>query len=119
MIGARELALMKRDAALINTGRGELVVEADLVEALRGRRIRCAALDVFTGINVFAADGFAVDHPLFALDNVLLTPHVAAMSEESLADSQRRGAQAVVDVLTGKRPRYPVNPAALIAATQS
>ncbi len=101
---------MKRDAVLVNTARGEIVNEADLAAALRGGVIRYAALDVFAGINVFAPDGFPVDHPFFGLGNVLLTPHMAAGSEEALADARQRGARAVVEVLEGRAPPHPVNP---------
>lgn len=110
MIGRRELRRMKRDAVLVNTARGEIVNEDDLAAALRGGDIRYAALDVFAGIDVFAPDGFPVDHPFFGLANVLLTPHMAAGSEEALADARRRGARAVVEVLAGRAPPHPVNP---------
>jgi len=110
MISMKQLVKMKKSAVLVNTGRGELVNEADLVKALKEGIIRFAALDVFAGINVFAPDGFPTDHPFFSLDNVLLTPHVAALSQESLSDSRLRGAQAVADVLGGQWPRHPVNP---------
>jgi len=109
MMTGERLRAMKRDAVLVNTGRGDLVVEQDLVEALREGSLRYAALDVFAGINVFAPDGFPTDHPLFSLPNVLLTPHVAAYSEESLADACERGARAVVEALAGKPPRHLVN----------
>jgi len=101
---------MKPGAVLINTSRGELVDEADLAAVLRCGKIRYAALDVFAGINVFASNGFATDHPFFSLDNMLLTPHVAAYSEESQSEARIRGAQAVVEVLSGRWPRHPVNP---------
>lgn len=110
MIAMPELRRMKRSAVLVNTARGELVDEADLVAALRGGVIRFAALDVFAGLNVFAPAGFPVDHPFFGLDNVLLTPHMAAHSEEALADARRRGARAVVEVLAGRAPPHLVNP---------
>ena len=110
MIGLRELRRMKPTAVLVNTGRGELVVEDDLVTALREGIIRFAALDVYAGVNVFAEGGFPTDHPLFSLDNVLLTPHIAAYSQESAEASHRGGAQAVVKVLTGHWPTHPVNP---------
>lgn len=110
MLGMCELKRMKPTAVLVNTGRGELVKEDELVTALREGVIRYAALDVYGVINVFQSAGFATDHPLFDLDNVLLTPHVSAYSQEALEDVQIRGAQAVVDVLSGKSPQYPVNP---------
>jgi len=110
LLGLREFRRMKPSAVLINTGRGELIVEEDLVTALREGSIRFAALDVYAGINVFAEGGFPTDHPLFVLENVLLTPHVAAYSRESFAASHRDGARAVVEVLTGQPPRHPVNP---------
>jgi D-3-phosphoglycerate dehydrogenase len=108
MLSLREFRKMKPSAVLVNTGRGELVDEADLVTALRQRIIRYAALDVFAGINVFTLGGFPTDHPLFSLENVQLTPHVAAYSHEANAGAP--GAQAVVDVLSGRWPQHPVNP---------
>lgn len=110
MIGMARLRLMKKSAILVNTGRGELVVETDLATALREGVIRFAAIDVFAGINVFAPDGFPTTHPFFGLENVLMTPHVAATSIESGDESRRRAAEAVADVLSGRWPRHPVNP---------
>jgi len=110
MLGLREFRQMKPSAVLVNTGRGELIVEDDLVTSLREGIIRFAALDVYAGINVFAEGGFPTDHPLFGLKNVLLTPHVAAYSQESFAESHRDGARAVVEVLSGQPPSHPVNP---------
>lgn len=110
LIGHRELARMRPTAALINTARGELVVEDDLVAALQAGVIRTAALDVFAGINVFAEEGFATDHRFFDLPNVLLTPHVAAYSVESGAEQRLGGAEAVAAALAGKRPAHLVNP---------
>lgn len=109
MISARELHKMKPTAVIVNTGRGDLIVEDDLIEALRDGTISFAALDVFSGINVFAPGGFPTDHPFFSLKNVILTPHFAAASEEAKMESVVRGAQAVVDVLSGKKPANPVN----------
>jgi D-3-phosphoglycerate dehydrogenase len=110
MLTLREFRRMKPTAVLVNTGRGELVNEDDLVVALRTGVIRYAALDVFAGINVFSPEGFPTDHPLFGLPNVLMTPHVAAYSTESGFEQKTKGAQAVVDVLSGKWPQHLVNP---------
>ena len=62
---------MKPSAVLINVGRGPVVEEAALVEALAGRRIRGAALDVFE------VEPLPAGHPFYSLDNVLLSPHGA------------------------------------------
>lgn len=110
MLALPQFRKMKPTAVLVNTGRGELVNEDDLALALREGIIRYAALDVFGAVNVFAVDGFPTTHPLFRLDNVLLSPHMAAASVEASFACRRRGAQAVVDVLSGKWPEHPVNP---------
>jgi len=110
MLAMPQFKKMKPGAVLVNTGRGELTNEDDLATALQEGVIRYAALDVFGIVNVFDANGFSMEHALFKLDNVLLTPHVAAASEEAAADCQRRAAQAVVDVLNGRWPEHAVNP---------
>jgi D-3-phosphoglycerate dehydrogenase len=110
MLAWPQFRKMKRTAVLINTGRGELVNEDDLAAALRDGVIRFAALDVFGIVNVFDANGFPTEHPLFKLDNVLFTPHYGAASVEGALECRRRAAQAVVDVLSGRWPEHPVNP---------
>jgi D-3-phosphoglycerate dehydrogenase len=110
MLALPQFRKMKRTAVLINTGRGELVNEDDLATALREGLIRFAALDVFGRVNVFAPNGFATDHDLFKLDNVLLTPHFGAASIEGALECRCRAAHAVVDVLSGRWPEHPVNP---------
>jgi phosphoglycerate dehydrogenase-like enzyme len=76
LVGAADLALMKRTALLVNTSRGPLVDEAALVDALRGRRIAGAALDVFD------VEPLPGGHPLRVLDNVLCTPHVGYVADD-------------------------------------
>jgi D-3-phosphoglycerate dehydrogenase len=74
LIGARALARMKASAVLINTARGPIVKEDDLVDALRGHRIAGAALDVFE------AEPLPLQSSLLSMDNVLLAPHNANSS---------------------------------------
>ena len=76
LINAARLAHMRSDAFLINVGRGPLVVESDLIEALRNHRIAGAALDVFD------QEPLATDSPLWDLDNLLITPHTAGLTEK-------------------------------------
>jgi D-3-phosphoglycerate dehydrogenase len=113
MINMKELKMMKSTSVLVNTGRGELINENDLAEALRTGIIRYAAIDVFEGINIFAENGYSVDHPFFSLENVLLTPHISAGSLESLTNSRLDGAWAVVEFLSGKSPAHIINPKVL------
>jgi len=79
MIGARELALMKKTAYLINTARGGLIDEKDLFEALRDGKIAGAALDAFQ-------DEPPVGSPLLTLDNILTTPHIGSYTHEALLE---------------------------------
>lgn len=103
MIGARELGLMNSGAYLINASRGPVVDEAALVRALREKRIAGAALDVFE------EEPAKPDNPLFKLENVVVTPHVASYTD---AGTEAMG-QGVVDALgaifRGERPRNLVN----------
>ncbi|MEM2739692.1 MAG: hydroxyacid dehydrogenase [Candidatus Bathyarchaeia archaeon] len=76
MIGEREFKLMKPNAVLINTARGALIDEEALIEALKTERIAWAVLDVFE------KEPLPEDSPLYDLDNVFLTPHIAGLSDE-------------------------------------
>jgi len=96
---------MRRGAWLINTARGALVDEAPLVEALRTHQLAAAALDVF------ADEPLPAGHPLLALDNVLLSPHVAGSSEQALAGTAAQVVRAVLQVSGGQRPANLLNPA--------
>ena len=77
LIGAQEFALMKRSAYLINTARGPIVDEAALIAALRERRIAGAGLDVYD------IEPLPREHPLRALDNVVLSPHLGYVTAEN------------------------------------
>ena len=76
IITSKELSLMKKNAFIINTARGNLVSELDLCEALKTNKIAGAAIDVFESEP-------ATNNNLFGLENVLLTPHIAASTAES------------------------------------
>ncbi len=104
MIGARELALMKPSAFLINAARGGIVDEEALAEALHNRRLAGA------GIDVFVEEPPKPQNPLLTLDNVILTPHSGALTEECVVRMATGAAEAVRDVLLGGRARYVVNP---------
>jgi phosphoglycerate dehydrogenase-like enzyme len=77
VVGARELALMKRDALLINTSRGPIIDEAALIAALTAGRIGGAAIDVYD------TEPLAADHPLRTTPRTLLTPHIGYVTEET------------------------------------
>ena len=109
LIGERALSLMKPTSYLINCARGPIVDESALYAALRDGRIAGAGLDVMES----AAP--PPEHPLFALDNVIVTPHIAFLSQQSVRELQIRTAQATVAVLQGRMPEFLVNPAALAA----
>ncbi len=76
IISTKEIIKMKKNAIIINTARGNLVSEADLSKAIKNETIKGAAIDVF-------ADEPAKDNSLFGLDNVILTPHIAASTSEA------------------------------------
>jgi D-2-hydroxyacid dehydrogenase (NADP+) len=76
MIGAKQFGAMKRTAFFVNVARGTLVDEAALIEALRGRKIAGAALDVTQ------TEPLPSDSPLWTLENVFLTPHISGVSEQ-------------------------------------
>lgn len=102
-INAETLALMKPTAYLINTSRGGLIDEAALLEAIQNGTLAGAALDVLT------VEPPAPDHPFLRESRITLTPHNAWYSEEAKQDVCRLGAEEVVRVLRGERPRNPAN----------
>jgi D-3-phosphoglycerate dehydrogenase / 2-oxoglutarate reductase len=106
MIAARELTLMRPSARLINCARGDLIAEAALAEALTSGRIAGAALDVYP-------DEPHINPALRRCPNLLLTPHLGASTTEAQDVAAVEVAQQVVDVLSGRPPRYPVNVLAL------
>jgi D-3-phosphoglycerate dehydrogenase / 2-oxoglutarate reductase len=107
MINAALFARMKPTAYFINTSRGAVVNEADLIEALRSGRIAGAGLDVFE------MEPIAPDHPFCAMENVVLTPHSASYADATFASMRRRVGKAAVAVLEGGLPEFVANPAVL------
>ncbi len=105
------LKKMKPTAYLINSSRGGLVDERALYVALTEGLIAGA------GIDVTDPEPPQSDNPLFRLDNVLITPHVSYYSEEADVELRRRSAEAVADVLQGRRPDDLVNPDVMAEAT--
>jgi len=102
-IGKKELALMKKDAYLINTARSEVVDDDALTEALMEKRIAGAALDVF------GKEPPDFDDPLFQLDNVIFTPHVGAYTLEAIRKMDLISAENIVRVFHVRQPDFVVN----------
>jgi D-3-phosphoglycerate dehydrogenase / 2-oxoglutarate reductase len=103
---------MKPTAILINTARGPIVEDRALHRALSEGWIAGAGLDDIEEEPAKVRD-WRPDNPLFGLDNVVITPHAAYYSEESIATLRHFVAEEVVRVLTGQAPRSPVNADAL------
>ena len=103
LIGARELALMKPTAILVNTARSGLVDEVALIQALSERRIMGAALDVFD------LEPLPSDHPFLRLDNVTLTPHLAGSTRDAFCSSPVLMAGHLARMLRGQGPLPIVN----------
>ncbi|HZD17259.1 MAG TPA: C-terminal binding protein [Actinomycetota bacterium] len=103
LLGASELGRMRPGAFLINTSRGPLVDLDALLDALEAGRLGGAALDVLE------EEPPDPDHPLLRRDDVVMTPHTAFYSEESMAEQQRKAAEQVVAALAGTMPSYAVN----------
>ena len=106
LVTARELGLMKPTAYLINTSRGPIVDEAALIEALGSRRIAGA------GIDVYGDEPPPADHPLRAMDNVTLTPHLGYVTRETLHAFYSDSIEATLAFLDGHPIRI-ANPGAL------
>jgi len=109
LLGAREFGMMKEGAILINTGRGGLVDEEALCSALRSGRLFGAGLDVTD------PEPPSPQNPLFGLDSVIFSPHMAAHSTTSMRNMAVFAAEQVVKVLKGERPTFIVNPEVLEA----
>ena len=107
LVGARQIALMKPGAYLINVARGPIVDEKALYEALAARRIAGAGLDVFE------EEPTPPENPILKLDNVIVSPHALCWTDELFGNIARTAIGAVLAVYAGRRPQFLVNPAAV------
>jgi D-3-phosphoglycerate dehydrogenase len=103
LIGAAELAAMRPGACIVNVARGPVVQEAALVDALRTGRLAGAALDVFD------VQPLSEDHPYRQMEQVLLTPHVAGITDDSMRRMGQGVALAVEHLLRGELPPHCIN----------
>ena len=107
LLGGPQFAMMKPEAVLINTARGPIVQQAALIEALEAGRIRGAALDVFE------EEPLSADSPLTRMENVILTSHSIAWTEELFRDMGRIDCEGALAVYRGEAPQHVVNPEVL------
>jgi D-3-phosphoglycerate dehydrogenase len=106
LIGAKQLARMKPTAYLINTARGPIVDTGALMEALEARRIAGAGLDCVD------PEPLPEGHPLYRMDNVIVTPHIGGAGQEDIANADIVATNLAIDFLKGRGARNAVNPAA-------
>jgi D-3-phosphoglycerate dehydrogenase len=102
MIGARELAMCKHSARIINCARGGLIDEAALVKAINEKKLAGAAIDVFEKEP-------CTESILFGVDNIIVTPHLGASTAEAQVLAARDVAEQVIDVFRGQPPRSAIN----------
>jgi len=100
LVGAAQMALMKPDAILINTSRGEVLDTHALADAIRAKRLAGAMIDVFD------PEPPAADFPLLGLANVMLTPHMAARTHTAI-ENMSWVVRDVVEVMDGRKARFP------------
>jgi phosphoglycerate dehydrogenase-like enzyme len=96
LVGAADLARMKPTGYLVNTARGPIVDEAALLQALKARKIAGAAVDVFS------VEPLPVDHPFRKLDNIVLTPHLGYVTEESFRAHYSQMVEGIAAWLAGE-----------------
>ena len=103
LVSAEQFQMMKPAAYIINAARGPIIDEAAMIEALKTGGIAGAGLDVFE------QEPPAPDNPLFKMDNVIVSPHNAALSDGALRAMAMDSALGITEYLTGKSVSYPVN----------
>ena len=102
LINAETIGKMKDSAYLVNTSRGSLVDEAELFAALKSGKLAGAALDVYE------VEPVTKDNPLFELENVVLSPHLSALTHETNYNAGIISAQSIIQVWNGQEPLHPV-----------
>ena len=100
LIGERELSLMKPDAYLVNTSRGGVVDETALYNALKAKKLKGAALDVFE------KEPLPRESPLLTLDNITVTPHIAGASTSAAHRAAQMLSNDIKSIITGKTPQF-------------
>jgi D-3-phosphoglycerate dehydrogenase / 2-oxoglutarate reductase len=108
-LSAREFAAMQRGVIIVNTGRGPTIDNIALYAALRSGTVAGAGLDDPEEEPAKRSNWFPSENPLFSLANVIVTPHAAYYSEQSIRLARETAASEVRRVLTGQRPLNPVN----------
>lgn len=103
LVGEKQFKMMKNTAFIINAARGPVIDEAAMIEALRNGEIAGAGLDVFE------QEPPSADNPLFAMENVILSPHNAALSDGALRAMAMDSSMGITEYLTGKPVTYHVN----------
>ena len=104
---------MPKGGILINTSRGEIVKEEDLYNALKEGFLSSAGVDVIIDESEF-------ESPLYELENVIITPHVAYYSEEALTECRRKAAEQIGEVIgKGQTPKYLVNKSVILKPRQN
>ncbi|WP_274628789.1 NAD(P)-dependent oxidoreductase [Arvimicrobium flavum] len=104
LISRERIAMMKSHAVLVNVSRGPVIDDDALIEALRAKRVGGAALDVFP------TQPLPPDHPYFCFDNVIVTPHMAGITENSMLRMGIGAAEETLRVLAGRLPVNLCNP---------
>jgi D-3-phosphoglycerate dehydrogenase / 2-oxoglutarate reductase len=102
LIGAEGMARMKPTAFVINVSRGGIVDEEALLDAVQNGKLAGAALDTFT------KEPLAADHPLVGEERILLSPHIAWLSDEAAVDLRRLASEEMALILRGEKPTTPV-----------
>lgn len=102
LISGREIGLMKDGVFIVNTARGRVIDQEPLIEALRQKKVSGAALDVFE------VEPLDPSSPLASMDNVILTPHLGASSNEAMRRMAVQAAEGTLKVLRGEAPNNPV-----------